>query len=456
MKDRVVEHPARYQLVPVAGTTDTFDLIPVPGVVTEEGDDISKATLLEDDTVNNVGDIKQSVRTNLGDSFALCNGADYETTDYPLLAAVDANPARWAVADAHHANAPVYGNGYYVYVGADAYLYYSTTLYGVYTKGAKWYYSNTNNSFSLHFINGYFVGICYDMNAYYVYMAWTTTPTTSSMTAISSYGINWQSTGKSVVTHCGSYYFTYLYWSGYNDSRIYYGSLGSMSQGTAITGTVRGIAASATRVCAFIRGTTSPYTLTAYSALASAPAGWTAATIATGINGNSNSSIKYEENSGYFVIASQDSASKDIVLYRSADGLTWTTTVIKAAHTEAVSFGAVQYFNGNYFIVCYNTVSNKNILIFYSNDITSETWTMVTALESDTAAPYYQLYAFSALPELVDTTTDPDNDILLLPMYYYDGSTLSAKWLKTKDVAGYVKALPTLALDGAYAYIRVE
>ena len=50
MKDRVVQHPSRYQLVPVSGTTDTYDLVPVPGTVTEEGTPLNKATLLKDAT----------------------------------------------------------------------------------------------------------------------------------------------------------------------------------------------------------------------------------------------------------------------------------------------------------------------------------------------------------------------------------------------------------------------
>lgn len=48
MKDRVVEHPNRYRLVPVAGTSDTFDLVAVPGTVIEEGTDLNKAALLTD------------------------------------------------------------------------------------------------------------------------------------------------------------------------------------------------------------------------------------------------------------------------------------------------------------------------------------------------------------------------------------------------------------------------
>lgn len=48
MKDRVVQYPGRYKLTPVSG--DTYDLTPQPGVVTEVGTDLNKATLLKDTT----------------------------------------------------------------------------------------------------------------------------------------------------------------------------------------------------------------------------------------------------------------------------------------------------------------------------------------------------------------------------------------------------------------------
>lgn len=50
MKDRVVEHANRYKLTPVSGTSDTYDLEAAPGVVTEAGTDLNKATLLKDTT----------------------------------------------------------------------------------------------------------------------------------------------------------------------------------------------------------------------------------------------------------------------------------------------------------------------------------------------------------------------------------------------------------------------
>lgn len=50
MKDRVTQFPHRYQLVPVAGQADTYDIVAKPGTVTEEGTPINKANLLSDET----------------------------------------------------------------------------------------------------------------------------------------------------------------------------------------------------------------------------------------------------------------------------------------------------------------------------------------------------------------------------------------------------------------------
>ncbi len=52
MKDRVVQYPHRYQLMPVSGQNGVYDLIPVPGTVTEAGTALDKATLLSDETAD--------------------------------------------------------------------------------------------------------------------------------------------------------------------------------------------------------------------------------------------------------------------------------------------------------------------------------------------------------------------------------------------------------------------
>ena len=46
IEDRVVQFPNRYQLVLVSGTTDTYDLIEVPGTETAEGTDVNRTALM--------------------------------------------------------------------------------------------------------------------------------------------------------------------------------------------------------------------------------------------------------------------------------------------------------------------------------------------------------------------------------------------------------------------------
>lgn len=55
MKDRVVEFPNRYKLVPVTGQENTYDFVAVPGEVTEAGTILNKANLLTDATAARFG-----------------------------------------------------------------------------------------------------------------------------------------------------------------------------------------------------------------------------------------------------------------------------------------------------------------------------------------------------------------------------------------------------------------
>lgn len=76
VKDRVVQYPGRYNLVPVSGTT--YDLVPVPGTVTESGTQINKAYLqpIEDE----LGKHKYTHYNQLGD-FGIVDSS-LSTTDF--------------------------------------------------------------------------------------------------------------------------------------------------------------------------------------------------------------------------------------------------------------------------------------------------------------------------------------------------------------------------------------
>ena len=69
MKDRIVEYPHRYKLVPAG--EDFADLIPAPGFVTQEGTPLNKAALLSDETAAALG-LTQEDPTVDGALMALC------------------------------------------------------------------------------------------------------------------------------------------------------------------------------------------------------------------------------------------------------------------------------------------------------------------------------------------------------------------------------------------------
>lgn len=50
MKDRSVEYPNRYRMTLVPGTTDIYEMTPVPGEVYEEGTLMSKGNILDDNS----------------------------------------------------------------------------------------------------------------------------------------------------------------------------------------------------------------------------------------------------------------------------------------------------------------------------------------------------------------------------------------------------------------------
>lgn len=52
MKDRAVQHPHRYKLVQVPGTTDTYDFVREPGTIIEEGSPLNKGNLFPDRVCN--------------------------------------------------------------------------------------------------------------------------------------------------------------------------------------------------------------------------------------------------------------------------------------------------------------------------------------------------------------------------------------------------------------------
>lgn len=110
MKDRSVQFPNRYRLVPVQGTSDIVDIVPAPGEVTEVGTAVNKATLLTDETAGfyglGVDSVPDTALNRLGKShatlgsfaasannletdtneFVYCDGRNLSASAYPKYA----------------------------------------------------------------------------------------------------------------------------------------------------------------------------------------------------------------------------------------------------------------------------------------------------------------------------------------------------------------------------------
>ena len=149
MKDRVPSFPGRVKLTPVSGQANTYDMVRADSP-TQEGTPLNKDTLLKDTTAASlgltgdptvdealnrlsgsrfhVGDMKVTARTDLDDSWLLCNGESVDVDYYPSLKPYLINTFTSGGAGnsayvkfSSASSAPVrvvgvaYGNGKYVY-----------------------------------------------------------------------------------------------------------------------------------------------------------------------------------------------------------------------------------------------------------------------------------------------------------------------------------------------------
>jgi hypothetical protein len=119
MKDRLSKYPGRVKLTPVAGQADTFDMIRADEPE-NEGTPLNKNSLLKDETAvelgldpaddptpddalkkimekydPKVGDVLETLRTDLGDEWLLCNGGDIPNGLYPELREIIPYSTEW-------------------------------------------------------------------------------------------------------------------------------------------------------------------------------------------------------------------------------------------------------------------------------------------------------------------------------------------------------------------------
>ncbi len=473
MKDRSVQYPARYQFTPVTGTTDTYDLAPVPGTVAEAGDDINTGNLLPDETAQltgayaeeptnpqvkhalqavatKVGGIKISVETDLGDNYALCNGASYKTADYPALAAVDPNDAVWSYTSSVSMSNLTYGNGYYVYRGTNGYLYYATNVEGPYTQGILWYTGgDAYYVFSLCFVNGYFAGFRYNPSTGYVYLKYSTSPVTGgSVTTMSAFTGFSTEVGHQIF-YDGTYYWTY----GFGNSScrlVHTTNIASWSSYVTMAATdVREFAISDTHIAVLVGHSTLGLRLY-YNTLAGALTSMTYYVLdATQYTIAPYGGVTYLTDISTWVVPYTDAAYNLRIRY-TTDFVNWNVSTVKTAYGGLVDvWGQFNRFGDYYYFTVGDTAAPYQLHVYYAEDVTG-TWTDLLLYDNDNSHNYYR-YPLLGLnyPQIIVDVNG--TDFLYMPT---SGNTVG--YYYTSSIVGDIKHLPTIDIESVYAYIRLE
>lgn len=467
MTDRSVQFPNRYQFVPVAGTTDTFDLVPVPGVVSAEGDDLSKANLLKDATAealkllpaNNpkpddaflaisaalpkVGSILQTVDTNPGDEYVLCNGALYDVdNDYPALAAVSTFGSKYEKLNRSFSSLSnirdlVYTGTYYVFMGAESgtnYLYYTTNLSAAWTRGTAipsgtiWY---------LSYVNGYLVVLYYNSSTNTPFIAYMTTPngTFSTKEIINSNEAELLN-GKIVWT--GSYYVIPMTTSSNPYAIIFYCTT---LNGTWTQKTIHSTACNAyafdyinnTLVMTVMNNSGNAAYLY-YIASANPSGTWTQVSLGTyiGLYGVIHDGTRW-------IIAATTTTNYPVVLYSTSIGSGWQAYQLSSAYS-VVARGIIYY--KNQYCMITTLTSNNTLVAFWSDQVGSDYTPIVMS----------DVYINVSHFKLVSDTTIEAGGVFAFVHVTDTSSGLSVTYGRYAE--GHLKTLPTISLTEAYAFIK--
>jgi hypothetical protein len=444
----------------VAGTSDTFDLVPAPGIVTEEGTDINKAALLKDATAvklglnptNNptpddafnaaaikVGQIIQSVGS-APSGYALCNGADYDIDEYPELGAVDLKGFHWQFNSAQgNPTTPDYGNGKYVY--ASGALFYSNNLLGPYSQGATWPNSNVD------FVNGYFATAYFTESNFWIY--YTTNPAVApSRVSVTGYNPNYSSPIHRIVW-TGTYYLIVTQVS--NDVQVWRST--SIDSGWAQIGRLPTpmyypYGLSIVNGYVVVVGQSSDGSgCISYcnSALVATIGNWASVnTTPVGTGGNStNGIIYYDSTANLWMIPCQDSNTKLPYIYYSSNLASgWTGKALDSPHSDTGQFHCVRRFDSK-IIAIYR--SNLQGQVLYHASAVGGTWSKLSLGQTTIIGTYHGKNGFLDI-------TNPALPKLVIPI----GQTPSGGFISATRIEGSAKTLPTISLTGAYSYIRMR
>lgn len=403
--------------------------------------------------VSHVGDIKSTVRTDLGDKWLLCNGDSVDKASYPALFDVlpPSVPTNFSGKEiSTTANYTVglmkHVNGYYICSAGNGFYYISDTdLNGEWTYVSTPYSSNLQN---FEYANGYYFYIGYNSDDSYLYKVYSST-IGGPYTAVqfnNSYGC---SNGDAIYD---SFYnkilYSYSIWgSGSNYGRIAYSTSiiedPIFSTPTDKTTTSRGMIVSGGGRVVF----GSLYDLSKIW-ITSDLTNWTTLSNSAILSGGCYDS----ETDSFYCVGVSSNETQSVYLYVIQSDGTMTTHNLGSCDfyypqkkIEVKKIGNVITFVGT----------------FFSKKRTSSAYDYIECVGFGTIdlrdnsfvsnAVYYESETKYNLESLASTIADSSVAVMHGTKASKDSSVYSTSFY----TAPYIK-LPTISYDGAYAYIKAK
>ena len=238
MKDRTAQNPGRVLITPENGAAAYYATLTRADNPTQTGDPLNKATLLKDDTAakfgkspdavpddilreiwatyrKQIGDTLTTARTDLGEKWLLCNGANAYTDQYPQLRALMPNTALQEMSGTLFGNVydVKYANGVWV-AACGNYIAASSSLEG------PWSFTSVSGAYAIANDGTKWVVIGYNASDDQVFAYVSTDPMSGSWTkklisssdyvfeALAHYNGTWVTVGYERQHYYGSIYTT--------------------------------------------------------------------------------------------------------------------------------------------------------------------------------------------------------------------------------------------------------
>lgn len=413
--------------------------------------------------IDKVGDTLTTARTDLGESWALCNGDYLDATEYAELGSV-IHDRTWNRDSSSIGNMKTYGyafgNGYYVAIGVD----YDTksTLKVMYKQAIsdEWtvktiitdFPTTTYGNCTLKFLNGNFVFVYSDSTQCYGYYASNPSDTWTKFT------INGATSSRYII---------------------------DIAYGNGSYAVFASTASSDNNYENYIR---------CYSATKLGGSGWSTTTVLSNNHFTPNSNYKLSYVNGRFVFVCY-SANRDAIILKTATSANETWRSYSKSTSKPVYFNDVVYKDGYYYMFGYEVYSSSTHYPVYvktsSLDISSATITRISGYSycdygstmvigdnvcgvymvtsSSSSSTYYAMILYltgdsstingKQLEGSIPVSSVPlcfadDSGAYLIGFAY--GNSRSAVVYSSRLVEGNYMHLPTISNDKTYTYMKVK